>query len=375
MGASWAYLAWHFGPSIQLAMALSLVSLLWILSLIDLETGLLLDVLTLPGILVGLAFSLWLGNLQDSLIGAMAGYGVFWVVAKAFLFFTSREGLGYGDFKLLAMLGAFFGWQALPSIVLMASLTGIVIGSLFLLTSGKHARSPIPFGPFLAAWRGDMAARPRASCGIVCQPGSRMNTARVGLTGGIGSGKSTTAAMFSELGVPLLDLDLEGYRLTGSGQKGLTALVEAFGEQILTPDGELDREHLAEKCFASNEGTRRLNEILHPLIWQEEANWLVGQSSPYAIIEASVLLESGGSGRMDAIVVVLADESVRRRRVLARGSQSSSRFDDILARQCSDAERIQAADIVIRNDSDMDALRRQVEDAHAQLTQRFSPVG
>ena len=151
IGASWAYLAWHFGPSIQLAMALSLVSLLWILSLIDLETGLLPDVLTLPGIVVGFAFSLWAGNPVDSLVGAVAGYGVFWAVARAFLLFTGREGLGYGDFKLLAMLGAFFGWQALPSIVLLASLAGIVIGSLFLLTSGKHARSQIPFGPFLAA--------------------------------------------------------------------------------------------------------------------------------------------------------------------------------------------------------------------------------
>jgi len=151
MGVSWAYLAWHFGLSAQLVMALTLVSLLWILSLIDLETGLLPDVLTLPGIVVGLAFSLWLGNPVDSLIGAVAGYGVFWVVARAFLLFTGREGLGYGDFKLLAMLGAFFGWQALPVIVLMASLAGIVIGSLFLLASGRHARAPVPFGPFLAA--------------------------------------------------------------------------------------------------------------------------------------------------------------------------------------------------------------------------------
>jgi len=210
---------------------------------------------------------------------------------------------------------------------------------------------------------------------MVCQPGFRMTTARVGLTGGIGSGKSTTAAIFSELGVPLLDLDQVGRQLTDPGQRGLTALTETFGEQILTPDGELDREHLAEMCFASNEGTRRLNRALHPLIWQEETHWLADQSSPYAVIEASVLLESGGSGRMDAIVVVLADEDVRRRRVLARGRQNNSQFDSILARQCSDAERIQAADIVIRNDNDMDALRKEVEDAHAQLTQHFSPAG
>jgi len=150
MGASWAWLAWRFGATPQLLMALTLVSLLWILSLIDLETGLLPNVLTLPGIGLGLAFSLWTGNLQDSLIGAVAGYAVFWAVARAFLLFTGREGLGYGDFKLLAMLGAFFGWQALPFIAFLASVTGAVAGGIFLLASGRHTRTPIPFGPFLA---------------------------------------------------------------------------------------------------------------------------------------------------------------------------------------------------------------------------------
>lgn len=150
MGASWAGLAWHFGATPQLLMAITLVSLLWILSLIDLETGLLPNALTLPGIALGLAFSAWTGNPLDSLIGAVAGYSVFWVVARTFLLITGREGMGYGDFKLLAMLGAFFSWQALPFIVFLASAVGAVTGGLFLLASGRQARTPIPFGPFLA---------------------------------------------------------------------------------------------------------------------------------------------------------------------------------------------------------------------------------
>jgi leader peptidase (prepilin peptidase)/N-methyltransferase len=135
----------------MLLQALVLVSLLWILTLIDLETGLLPNVLTFPGIATGLAFSWQFGYLQDAVIGAVVGYGAFWMIARLFLLMTGREGMGYGDFKLLAMLGAFMGWQALPFIVLASSFTGAVIGSLFLLMSQRHIRAEIPFGPYLAA--------------------------------------------------------------------------------------------------------------------------------------------------------------------------------------------------------------------------------
>ncbi len=150
MGFSWVALAWHYGFSIDLLMALTLVSMLWILTLIDLETGLLPNALTFPGIFIGCLFGLWLGSFSESVIGVVAGYGFFWVVAKAFLFVTGREGMGYGDFKLLAMLGAFFGWKALPFIVFAASLAGAIIGSIYLLISDRHARAEIPFGPYLA---------------------------------------------------------------------------------------------------------------------------------------------------------------------------------------------------------------------------------
>lgn len=153
MGLSWGALAWHYGVSPLLLHALVLVSLLWILTLIDLETGLLPDMLTLPGIAVGLGFAYWLGGMQfftSAAIGAAAGYGLFWGIARLFLLFTGREGMGYGDFKLLAMLGAFMGWQALPFIIFSSSVAGAVIGTVFILTSGKQMRAEIPFGPYLA---------------------------------------------------------------------------------------------------------------------------------------------------------------------------------------------------------------------------------
>jgi len=150
MGVSWGLLAWHFGPTPALAVALTLFFLLWVLSFIDLETGLLPNVLTYPGIALGLMFSWWLGDWQDALIGAIAGYGIFWLIARLFLLLTGREGMGYGDFKLLAMLGAFMGWQALPFIILASSVVGTVAGVVFLLLAKKGLRAEIPFGPYLA---------------------------------------------------------------------------------------------------------------------------------------------------------------------------------------------------------------------------------
>ncbi|ATX82638.1 type 4 prepilin peptidase 1 Aspartic peptidase, MEROPS family A24A [Mariprofundus ferrinatatus] len=150
MGLSFAGLAWLYGPTPILLMALSLFFLLWILTLIDLETWLLPNALTFPGIALGLAFSWWFGYLQEALIGAVAGYWIFWLVARIFLLVTGREGMGYGDFKLLAMLGAFMGWQALPFIILASSVAGVVVGSIFLLLSRRGMRAEIPFGPYLA---------------------------------------------------------------------------------------------------------------------------------------------------------------------------------------------------------------------------------
>ncbi len=151
MGLTWGYMAWHFGWSLELALALTLSMLLWVLTWIDLETGLLPDALTLPGIGIGIVFGLATGHLMDGVMGAVVGYGVFWLVAKVFFLLTGREGMGYGDFKLLAMLGAFLGWQALPLVIFLSSLCGAVMGGLYLLLMRKNAHTQIPFGPYLAA--------------------------------------------------------------------------------------------------------------------------------------------------------------------------------------------------------------------------------
>jgi len=150
LGLLWAGLAWHFSLTPELGMALLLSFLLWVLTWIDLETGLLPNALTFPGMAAGLLFAFAYGDFTASLLGALAGYAVFWLVARLFLLLTGREGLGQGDFKLLAMLGAFLGWQALPFVVFLSSFVGAVIGGLFLLLSRKPLRAEIPYGPYLA---------------------------------------------------------------------------------------------------------------------------------------------------------------------------------------------------------------------------------
>lgn len=148
-----AWTVWYFGPTLAAAAALCLIWALIALTFIDFDTQLLPDSITLPLLWLGLLFNLNHGfiSLHSAVIGAMAGYLSLWSVYWLFKLFTGKEGMGYGDFKLLAALGAWLGWQMLPAIVLLSSLVGAVVG-IALIVLAKHGREvPIPFGPYLAA--------------------------------------------------------------------------------------------------------------------------------------------------------------------------------------------------------------------------------
>lgn len=160
-----AAVAWRFGYSLQAAGALLLTWTLIPLSVIDIDRQLLPDVITLPFLWVGLALSLpgLFTDPRSSIIGALAGYLVLWALFKLFKRLTGRDGMGYGDFKLLALLGAWLGWQALPAILFLSSLVGAVVGVALIVFRGRDRRRPIPFGPYLAAagwiallWGGDI---------------------------------------------------------------------------------------------------------------------------------------------------------------------------------------------------------------------------
>jgi leader peptidase (prepilin peptidase)/N-methyltransferase len=147
-----AYAAWHFGFGWTAVGALLLIWALLALTAIDIDTQLLPDDITLPLLWTGLLFNLFgvFTNLTSAVLGATIGYLTLWSVYWLFKLVTGKEGMGYGDFKLLAALGAWLGWQMLPLIILLSSLVGAVVG-ITLIVALKHGRNiPIPFGPYLA---------------------------------------------------------------------------------------------------------------------------------------------------------------------------------------------------------------------------------
>ena len=146
--------AWHFGFGCQAALALIFSWYLIALAGIDLDRQLLPDILTLPLLWIGLLASLWpaagFASPRDALIGAAAGYLVLWSVFQAFRLITGKEGMGYGDFKLFAAIGAWLGWQSLPLVLLLSAVVGAAVGITLIVTRGRDRNVPIPFGPYLA---------------------------------------------------------------------------------------------------------------------------------------------------------------------------------------------------------------------------------
>ena len=151
-GTAVAFLAFHYGPSWEFAFATLLTFVLIALTGIDLDEMLLPDQLTLPLLWLGLLINLdgTFTSPTDAVIGAAAGYMSLWTVFWAFKLITGKEGMGYGDFKLLAVLGAWFGWQLLPLIILLSSLVGAVVGITLIVSKKLHQGNPIPFGPYIA---------------------------------------------------------------------------------------------------------------------------------------------------------------------------------------------------------------------------------
>ena len=148
-----AVVAYHFGDTAQTLFALLLTWSLIALSFIDIDHQLLPDNITLPLLWLGLFLSLFeiYTNSQTSIIGAISGYGILWTVYQTFKLATGKEGMGYGDFKLLAALGAWLGWQYLAVIILLSSMVGAVIGIILIVFTKQHHNKPIPFGPYLAS--------------------------------------------------------------------------------------------------------------------------------------------------------------------------------------------------------------------------------
>jgi leader peptidase (prepilin peptidase)/N-methyltransferase len=148
-----AVVAWHFGFGAPALAAMALTWALIALTMIDFDHQLLPDDITLPFLWVGLALNVTglFTDLTSAVVGAMAGYLSLWLVFHGFRLLTGKEGMGYGDFKLLAVFGAWLGWKALPAVILISSVVGAVVGVALILARGHDRNVPIPFGPYLAA--------------------------------------------------------------------------------------------------------------------------------------------------------------------------------------------------------------------------------
>ena len=188
---------------------------------------------------------------------------------------------------------------------------------------------------------------------------------RIGLTGGIASGKSTAAQRFVELGVPVLDADESARAVVAPGQPGLAAVVEKFGAGVLTAEGALDRRALRNLIFADAGLRRELGLILHPLIradMEQKAAVAVGD---YLVLAIPLLIEQPREpGRVDRILVVDVDAALQLERVMARDSSSRSEAQAILSAQATRAARLAAADDVLVNSGTVEELRRGVDVLH-----------
>ncbi|MFC5299897.1 dephospho-CoA kinase [Azospira restricta] len=189
----------------------------------------------------------------------------------------------------------------------------------------------------------------------------------VGLTGGIGSGKSTVAGLFVAQGAALVDTDAIAHALTAPGGAAMPAIAAAFGDGVLRADGALDRAAMRARAFAEPAAKARLEGILHPLIRAEADRQVHAASAPYVILAVPLLVESGSYGeRCDRILVVDCAEATQLARVVARNGLSAAEVRAIMATQATRAARLAAADDVIDNDGPPSALPAQVERLHRQ---------
>lgn len=187
----------------------------------------------------------------------------------------------------------------------------------------------------------------------------------LGLTGGIGSGKSAVASHFGNLGVHLVDADHAARWVVEPGRPALTQIAEHFGSDVLQADGQLDRAALRQRIFEHPEERRWLENLLHPLIGEEIVRDLASAQSPYAILVSPLLIESGQHRMTQRVLVVDAPEAVQIQRTMARDQVSEEQVGAILKAQASREKRLEAADDVLVNDRDLKWLQREVERLHA----------
>ena len=188
---------------------------------------------------------------------------------------------------------------------------------------------------------------------------------KVGLTGGIGSGKTTVSEIFHSLGIPVYNSDKRAKYLMENDPSLRVAIIQYFGEESYRSEG-LNRLYLSEQVFSDKSKLQKLNSIVHPVVGNDFALWCKNQSAPFVLKEAAILIESGAYKGLDKIIVVTASENVRMERVMERDGVKASEVRDRINNQMTDSERLQYADFIIDNDG-IQMLISQVKEVFNKL--------
>ena len=190
---------------------------------------------------------------------------------------------------------------------------------------------------------------------------------KVGITGGIGSGKSTITSLFHDLGVPIYNSDERAKWLLSNDVDLIDQIKILFGQESYS-NNKLNRAHIANIVFQDNDMLKELNAIVHPLVKIDFENWLLLQKKePLVIKEAAILIESGAYKELDVLIVVLADKKTRIKRVINRDNVSKEEVEKRMETQISDSERLKFANFSVDNNTDQSNLKMQVGELYKQL--------
>ena len=192
----------------------------------------------------------------------------------------------------------------------------------------------------------------------------QMDSLKIGLTGGIATGKSTVTGLFAQWGVPIIDADQLAHELVQPGQQTLTSIIETFGIEMLQKDGHLDRARLRAKVFAQPQQRQRLEAILHPIILRTMQEYAAQCQYPYCILSIPLLLETQQMKYVDRILVVDCPPHLQRQRLRERNHFTEQHIEEILAAQANREARLAIADDIIDNQGDIEALSPQVTFLH-----------
>jgi dephospho-CoA kinase len=191
---------------------------------------------------------------------------------------------------------------------------------------------------------------------------------KIGLTGGIGSGKTTVAKVFEVLGIPVYYADDAAKQLMNTNKELQQQLIARFGTETYT-NGELNRKHLASLVFGNKEQTELLNSIVHPVTIADAEQWFARQQSPYVVKEAALLFESGAASGLDFVIGVTAPETIRLKRVMDRDGLSAEEIKKRMSNQLDDSMKMRLCDFVIQN-NEQEMVLPQVLQLHTQFLTR-----